>query len=227
MAYDAKKYGASPFGPSKVARRDVPVKARSKQARTAKTPIAPAPTTVDESEALSDQMGDQVEQEDSDSPAVNGPPELPGDYDAKRKTPKRTIPLFYLPKGRIAGLNMLGEATGWLMAWGTVGFFRAYVPEPVITVFDQFFTPWGMAITTLMSALLVGQLLQRYLVKVTSLRSLATTALEYGELHHWADIQKNVYDLLVQVEAKTESTSRWLVTWLTALGCLFIIGAFY
>lgn len=233
MAYDSKKYGASPFGSgskatSKAVQRDRPVQDRPNQAQDTKPPAAQTsrPAVVDHSEALSDQVSDHMGQS-GESPTAEGSPELPAEYDAKLKPPKRTVPFFYIPKGRVAGLTMLGEATGWLMAWGTVGFFRAYIPAPIVTVFDQLFTPWGMAGTTLLSALLIGQLLQRYLMKVTSLRLLATTAIEYGELHHRADTQKHIYDLLAQVEADTESASRWLVTWLTALGCLFIIGAFY
>jgi predicted NBD/HSP70 family sugar kinase len=56
---------------------------------------------------------------------------------------------------------------------------------------------------------------------------LATTAIEYGETNHRADTQTHIDELLNAAAEKTEQASRWLVSWLTALGCLFIIGAFY
>ena len=65
------------------------------------------------------------------------------------------VSFFYLPKGRVTGLNLLGEALGWLMAWGTVGFFRAYVPAAVLMIFDGLFNPYGMAAITFISAILI------------------------------------------------------------------------
>ena len=113
------------------------------------------------------------------------------------------------------------------MVWGTVGFFRAHVPAAVLLVFDNLFHPWGTAGVTLLSALLIAQLLRRLQLKIGNLRRVATAAIEYGELDHRADAQKHIYELLSTAEHKTDMASRWLVSWLTALGCLFIIGAFY
>ncbi|MEO1396099.1 MAG: hypothetical protein AAFV90_24640 [Cyanobacteria bacterium J06634_5] len=154
-------------------------------------------------------------------------PELPADIAPALKVKQRGLPRFYLPHGRLTGLNLIGEAAGWLMAWGTVGFFRSYIPAPVLTIFDQGFTPWGMAAVTLVSVFLIGQVLERYHRKMATLRQLATTAIEYGKPHHQADVQAEVDDLLRQAEAHTDAINRWLVSWLTALGCLFIIGSFY
>jgi hypothetical protein len=216
MAYDKTTYGNSPFGqPTQTAQKTVPVSTRPVKKRGATGEATAAP------EPLSDQMG-----ESDASQSATESPELPTAY-TREKPRQHTVSLFYVPKGRVAGLTMLGEALGWLMAWGTVGFFRAYIPAPVTLVFDRCFTPWGMATTTLISALLLGQLLKRAQQKIASLRSLATTAIEYGELHHRADAQVQIDELLTQVEAQTENASRWVVSWLTALGCLFIIGAFY
>jgi hypothetical protein len=211
MAYDNKTYGTSPFGTSAATTKAVPSSTRRSDSQ-------PAPAA----EALSDQMGESQTAESSDV----DPPALPTDYVPVAK-PSRTISVLYIPKGRVTGLNLLGEALGWLMAWGTVGFFRAYVPTPVLLLFDKVFNPYGMAGITLLSALFLGQLLRRYRLKIASLRTLATTAIEYGETHHRADTQTQVDELLSAAAEQIEQASRWLVSWLTALGCLFIIGAFY
>ena len=63
-------------------------------------------------------------------------------------------------------------------------------------LFDRLFNPYGMACTTLLSAILIGQLLRRYQLKISHLRQLATTAIEYGELHHRADTQTQIDELL-------------------------------
>ncbi|MEM9088663.1 MAG: hypothetical protein AAGC93_07955 [Cyanobacteria bacterium P01_F01_bin.53] len=83
-------------------------------------------------------------------------PDMPTGTAPPLKAKKKRLPRFYLPHGRLTGLNLVGEAAGWLLAWGTVGFFRSYIPAPVLTLFDQVFTPWGMATITLVSALLIG-----------------------------------------------------------------------
>lgn len=209
MAYDQKTYGKTPFVESGHSPPPVPTQEK---------------TEVASAEALSDQIGDQPDDEQA---TADEPPALP-DGDASttnRRQPADSI--FHIPIGRISGLNLVGEALGWLMAWGTVGFFRAYLPAAVVTFFDRLFTPWGMASGTLLSALLIGQLLERYRGKIGKLRRRATVAIEYGESHHRADAQTTIDRLLSEAEAKTEKVSRWLVSWLTALGCLFIIGAFY
>ena len=212
MAYDSNTYGTSPFG------------------QTAKRPPKPkrsplsANTDLDPAEALSDQ-GSELRSPDAVS--ADDIPALPAGYAPVLKSRSRSLSRVYIPKGRISGLNLLGESLGWLMAWGTVGFFRAYVPPPIVTLFDHLFSPWGMAALTLTSALLIGQLLKRYQLKLEALRLMATTALEYGSANHQADTQNEIFDGLTQAEAQTEALSRWLVSWLTALGCLFIIGAFY
>ena len=212
MAYDSNTYGASPFG------------------QTAKHPSKPkrsplsANTDLDPAEALSDQGSDLLS---PDAVSADDIPALPAGYAPVLKSRSRSLSRVYIPKGRISGLNLLGESLGWLMAWGTVGFFRAYVPPPIVTLFDHLFSPWGMTALTLTSALLVGQMLKRYQLKLEALRLMATTALEYGSANHQADTQNEIFDSLTQAEAQTEALSRWLVSWLTALGCLFVIGAFY
>lgn len=223
MTYDTKTYGQSPFGNT----------------------TAP-PKENSASEALSDQLAGRQQRpvrktqlaarshktSDSETDAAATasspaqPPALPADYSPVLKPKPSSLPTFYLPKGR-TGLPILGEMTGWLMAWGTVGFFRSYVPEPVITFFDGFFSPWGMAGVTLFSALLIGRRFRHYSLKLAAVRKLATTAIEYGEAHHQADVQASIYDLLTQAEADTQRLSAQTVSWLTALGALFIIGAFY
>ena len=212
MAYDNNTYGTSPF--------EQPV------ATTARTTVSHSrretQAAISDTEALSDQLGDPLEADSPDGTA----PALPTDY-AALKPRSAALSWLYIPKGRVTGLNLLGEAIGWLMAWGTVGFFRAYVPVPVLLLFDRLFNPYGMACTTLLSAILIGQSLRRYQLKISHLRQLATTAIEYGELHHRADAQTQIDELLSTAIDKTEQASRWLVSWLTALGCLFIIGAFY
>jgi hypothetical protein len=206
MAYDNKTYGASPFGKS-----------------VATTHRTTPSQDLNSAEALSDHIGDQPTAENLDSDA----PALPADYASAIKPRHLAVSFFYIPKGRVTGLNLLGEALGWLMAWGTVGFFRAYVPTPVLMLFDRVFNPYGMACMTLLSALFIGQMLRRYQLKLNSLRTLATTAIEYGETNHRADTQNHIDELLNAAAAETEQASRWLVSWLTALGALFIIGAFY
>lgn len=217
MAYDSKTYGRSPFGNS----------ATTAKKSSRKTP-RPRQTKVAEPEALSDQISDQaVEPATETEGAEADTPALPASYAPEAKSSDSVKSPFAIPKGRITGLNMLGEASGWLMAWGTVGFFRAYVPTAVLLVFDKLFHPWGMASITFISALLTAQLLRRLQHKLSHLRKVATAAIEYGELNHRADAQKHIYELLSTAEHKTDMASRWLTSWLTALGCLFIIGAFY
>ena len=213
MAYDNKTYGMSPFG-----------KAIATTARTASLKSRRDSKAEDtDAEALSDQLSESQTAAES---AQDEAPVLPADYAAIK--PRGTAAAFlHIPKGRVTGLNMLGEALGWLMAWGTVGFFRAYVPAPMLTIFDRLFTPWGMASITFTSALLIGQMLKRHQLKLNHLRQMATTAIEYGKTHHRADTQTHIDELLSTAAAQTEQASRWLVSWLTALGALFIIGAFY
>ena len=204
MAYDKKTYGASPFGnPVATSHRTSSAKPRADTA------------------ALSDHLDEQTDTPDGNAPA------LPADYAPASQPRSAALSCFYIPKGRVTGLNLLGEALGWLMAWGTVGFFRAYIPPPVLLLFDRLFNPYGMACITLASALCLGQFLRRYQLKMIALGQLATTAIEYGETHHRADAQTQVDELLSAAAAQTEQASRWLVSWLTALGALFIIGAFY
>jgi hypothetical protein len=210
MAYDSKTYGASPFGQSAQKRKPSP------PANGASAP-----------EALSDQIGESPVEGGAEEPSEEGVPTLPSEYASTPKSRRTVVSFFYIPKGRVTGLNMIGEGMGWLMAWGTVGFFRAYVPAPILTVFDSLFNPWGMAGITFVSALLIGQLLRHYQLKIISLRTLATTAIEYGETHQRAEAQNSIDALLSQAAERTETASRWVVSWLTALGCLFIIGAFY
>ena len=212
MAYDSNTYGASPF--SQTAKRPPKLK---------DSPLS-TNTDLDPAEALSDQ-GSELRSPDAVS--ADDIPALPAGYAPVLKSRSRSLSRLYIPKGRISGLNLLGESLGWLMAWGTVGFFRAYVPPPIVTLFDHLFSPWGMTALTLTSALLIGQLLKRYQLKLEALRLMATTALEYGSANHQADTQSEIFDGLTQAEAQTEALSRWLVSWLTALGCLFVIGAFY
>jgi hypothetical protein len=213
MAYDNKTYGASPFGKSVEQPTQVtPVSGRSRVRGAQATP-----------EALSDQIGEHATEEHSEESV----PALPSEYASTAKSGRAAVSVFYIPRGRLTGLNMIGEGLGWLMAWGTVGFFRAYVPTPVLMLFDRVFNPWGMASITLVSALLIGQLLRRYQLKIISLRTLATTAIEYGEIHQRAEAQNHIDTLLSQAAGHTETASRWMVSGLTALGCLFIIGAFY
>jgi hypothetical protein len=212
MTYDSKTYGTSPFGQSaeKPVRTDPDI---AHNARGAK----------DVPEALSDQMDEHPIKEKDEKTL----PALPSEYASNTKSRRAAVSLFYLPKGHITGLNMIGEGLGWLLAWGTVGFFRAYVPASILAIFDSLFNPWGMAGLTLVSALLLGQLLKRYQLKIISLRTMATTAIEYGETHHRAEAQSTIDALLSQAVERTETASRWLISGLTALGCLFIIGAFY
>jgi hypothetical protein len=212
MAYDNKTYGTSPFDNSVA----TPHRTTSRT-----TPSKDHAAT----EALSDHIG-EGDQPTADNPD-NDAPALPADYASAIKPRSPAVSFFYIPKGRVTGLNLLGEAMGWLMAWGTVGFFRAYVPPPVLMLFDSVFNPYGMACITLLSALFIGQMLRRYQLNIRSLRTLATTAIEYGETNHRADTQTHIDELLNAAAAQTEQASRWLVSWLTALGCLFIIGAFY
>jgi hypothetical protein len=219
MAYDHKTYGASPFGTSVTTTHRTSSGTTSSQGR-------------DAAEALSDHMEDHSgDQPAAEHPTADNPerdvPALPADYAAAIKPRNSAVSFFYIPRGRVTGLNLLGEALGWLMAWGTVGFFRAYVPPPVLMLFDRLFNPYGMACMTLLSALFIGQMLRRYQLNISALRSLATTAIEYGETNHRADTQTHIDELLSAAAAQTEQASRWLVSWLTALGCLFIIGAFY
>lgn len=211
MAYNSKTFGQSPFGNSAETTAATPP-------RTRKAP--PAASSTDE--ALSDQIEDNNAATDDEQQ----PPALPNNSLANRQS-FRTRSIFHIPKGKVTGLNMLSEAVGWLMAWGTVGFFRNHIPAPVLTCFDVLFHPYCTAGITLLSALLAGQCLRRYQLKIASLRQLATIAIEYGEADQRGNAQAEIFDLLSAAEAKTEQVSCWLVSALTALGCLFIIGAFY
>lgn len=212
MAYDTQTYGQSPFG------------SPTKTTTSEPTPVAAA--LSDQSDALSDQMEDGPIEDLAGDKSAADTPELPDGYAPvlKLKPPPVT---FHLPRGRLTGLPLVGEAAIWLLSWGTVGFFRSYLPTQLLSVFDRLFTPWGMAVITLASALLIAQLLHRYQTKIGGLRRLATTAIAYGDANHRADAQSEIFNLLTQAEASTERASRWLVSWLTGLGCLFIIGAFY
>ncbi|MEN8445208.1 MAG: hypothetical protein ABG776_09395, partial [Cyanobacteria bacterium J06555_13] len=158
--------------------------------------------------------------------ADNGLPALPAHQSPALTSKGKGRAVYSIPKGQ-TGLNLIGETLGWLMAWGTVGFFRAYVPAPVLMMCDRFFSPWGMAGMTLTAALCIGQLLTRYQLKISTVRTLATTAIEYGEANHRADAQEKIFTLLTQAEDHSQAASRWIVSGLTALGCLFVIGAFY
>ena len=235
MAYDRKNYGNSPFGNS----------VATPHRRTPMSRRRGSPRAISDAEALSDQMGDPMSEQtgdpmdeqtgdqrsdqtdaDTEGTETNGTaPAPPAGYGAAVRP--TGVSFFYLPKGRVTGLNLLGEALGWLMAWGTVGFFRAYVPPTVLMVFDGLFNPYGMAAITFISAISLSHLLRRYQLKIVALRQLATTAIEYGETHHRADAQNQIDELLSTAAEKSENASRWLVSWLTALGALFIIGAFY
>ena len=155
MAYDSNTYGASPF--SQTAKRPPKLK---------DSPLS-TNTDLDPAEALSDQ-GSELRSPDAVS--ADDIPALPAGYAPVLKSRSRSLSRLYIPKGRISGLNLLGESLGWLMAWGTVGFFRAYVPPPIVTLFDHLFSPWGMTALTLTSALLIGQLLKRYQLKLEALR---------------------------------------------------------
>ena len=218
MAYDTKTYGTSPFGQSVTTKTTAGVGRASSQENR---PI-PKTTTL---EALSDQLAEDETNQLEDPPSESAPT-LPADYAIHKKEPRRKT-VFYIPKGRIANLTLLGEALGWLMAWGTVGFFRAHLPAPFVAFFDRLFSPWGMTALTLASGLFIGRIFRDYRVQVGRLRNAAVLAIEYGEVEHRADAQQKIDQLLREAEVKTERVGRWLVTWLTALGCLFIIGAFY
>ncbi|PZO10707.1 MAG: hypothetical protein DCF25_20300 [Leptolyngbya foveolarum] len=211
MAYNSKTFGQSPFGNSAKTTAATPP-------RTRKAP--PAASSVEEA------LSDQIEDDNAETDEESQPPVLPNSSLPASKS-FRSRSIFYIPQGKMTGLDMLSEAVGWLMAWGTVGFFRAYLPAPVLACFDILFHPYCTAGITLLSALLAGQFLRRYQLKIASLRQLATVAIEYGEVRHRADAQAEIFELLSAAEAKTEQISRWLVSALTALGCLFIIGAFY
>ena len=144
MAYDSKTFGQSPFGQTVAT-----TAAKSRRSKTATTPTA--------EDALSDQIGDDQIGDDplndnplnDDKPGENAPekapPELPADRAPHRQLRRAEVSLFYLPQGRIGGLNLLGEAVGWLLLWGTVGFFRAYIPPPVLALFDRLFHPYCTA----------------------------------------------------------------------------------
>ena len=218
MAYDNNTYGTSPFGSATTA-------LQSGERKGTRSPS--------EEEALSDHIsgnpasGAQTEGNSSKENSDSQPPALPDSHAPSNQKHRANVSYFHLPKGRIANLTMLGEAVGWLMAWGTVGFFRAQVPAAVVRFFDVLFTPWGMAAITLASGLFIGRLFGDYRVKLSRLRDAAVLAIEYGEVEHRADAQADVDRLLLDAEVKTERVGQWLVTWLTALGCLFIIGAFY
>ena len=206
MAYDNKTFGQSPFGDT--------------TATTTQTAASKA--DAQSTEALSDHISEP------DTEAFEPiAPALPADYKPSSKPSRRKTSFFYIPKGRIANLTMLGEAMIWLMAWGTVGFFRAHVPAPVVAFFDGLFSPWGMAGLTLVSGLLMGRILRDYRLQIGALRESAVLAIEYGEVEHRAEAQLKIDRLLTEATESTKRIGRWLVTWLTALGCLFIIGAFY
>ena len=228
MKYDHKTYGASPFGNSAAtaSRKVAPPKTKRRDNSRAPT------------EALGDQLGepatDQTAEQQDNPPAEEQHsqagakvPALPSDYAPVGATSKTKLSFFYIPKGRVLGLNLVGEAVGWMLVWGTVGFFRASIPLPVLAFFDLVFHPWATAVISVASAFLLGRLLRRYQIQIYDLRNLATTAIEYGELNHRADVQSSIDQQLTQAAGHTRTASRWLVSWLTALACLFIIGAFY
>ena len=213
MAYDSKTFGTSPFG--------------NRTATTSRSAASKGATRTPE--ALSDHMSEPGSEPDAAAERTDEQqtaPALPTNYRLLSKSSSKAA-LFYIPKGRIANLTMLGEALVWLMAWGTVGFFRAHVPVPVVSFFDTLFSPWGMAGLTLVSGLLIGRLFRRYRIQIGKIRELAVLAVEYGEVKDRADAQVKLDRLLAEAEERTKAAGRWLVTWLTALGCLFIIGAFY
>lgn len=210
MTSDQTAYVASPFiKPNKRSSESAPTQGSS---GTKAVPELPS---------------DQPEDSPGESQEALGPPDLPSEYAPTAQPSQPPASIFYIPRGRISGLNLVGEALGWLMAWGTVGFFRAYLPPPIVAVFDYIFTPWGMAGGTLISTVFVGQLLNRYRIKIAAIRRMAFMAIEYGECHQRAEAQTIIDRLLTEAEEKTEKVSSWIVSWLTALGCLFIIGAFY
>ncbi|MEL6351588.1 MAG: hypothetical protein AAFR58_07480 [Cyanobacteria bacterium J06627_28] len=189
----------------------------------------------DEAEALSDHGVHHTAADSADlSPETNPEetlqetaPLLPNSYSPTLKPKGSKLSVLDLPKGKVTGQNAIGECLIWLLVWGTVGFFRAYIPASVLLAFDRLFSPWGMAVGTGLSALVIGQMLRSYGMKLGKLKSLATTAIEYGEAHHQADVQNNIYELLTEAEERTHNASAWLTSWLTALVSLFIIGAFY
>lgn len=145
MAYDTQTYGKSPFG--------------SPSNTTASEPTPDAVALSDQSDALSDQQIDddsteaRTGDELADKPAADTP-ELPQHYAPVLKLKPPPI-AFHLPRGRLTGLPIVGEAAVWLLSWGTVGFFRGYLSARLLSAFDRLFTPWGMAIVTLVSALLI------------------------------------------------------------------------
>ena len=204
MPYDTKAYGQSPFG--------APVKGSSAK-------VTPA-------EPLSDLTSPSAEPAD-ESTETDGLPPLPSGYAATAKPRALRPSLLYLPRGALTGMSILGEAALWLMAWGTVGFFRSYVPPAALTVCDRLFSPWGMSALTFFSALTLGRSLHRHALKLAAVRDMATTAIEHGEAHHQADAQNSIYDLLSSAKADSERLSGWVVSHLTAIAALFIIGAFY
>ena len=220
MAYDNKTYGTSPFGSAATT-----TALQSGERKGTRSPAA--------EDALSDHLpssqrpGAQVEENSSNEDHNSQPPALPANAVPSNQKRRAKVSYFHLPKGRIANLTMLGEALGWLLTWGTVGFFRAQVPAAVVRFFDALFTPWGMAAITLASGLFIGRLFRDYRLKLGRLRDAAVLAIEYGNVEHRADAQADVDRLLLDAEISTERVGQWLVTWLTALGCLFIIGAFY
>ena len=229
MAYDSNAFGTSPFGNQTV------TTARGAPSKAAGNPealsdhvgeLAGDPASKPASEQLSTQT-ENPQKIESDGQPLEPAPALPTNYRLLEKPPDRKATFFYIPKGRIANLTMLGEALIWLMAWGTVGFFRAHIPAPVVALFDKLFSPWGMAGLTLASALLLGRLFRQYRLKLARIRELSVLAIGYGETENQADVQVKIDRLLAEAEERTKKAGRWLVTWLTALGCLFIIGAFY
>ena len=222
MPYDTRTYGQSPFGaPASAKRSDSQEEA----------------PTANPSEALSDELATpSAPSLGASSPSApslgassktDSPPPLPTGYVPAAKARPPRLALLYLPKGGLTGMPIAGEAALWLMAWGTVGFFRSYIPPAALSACDRLFSPWGMAALTFLSALSLGRRFHHYALKLAATRDMATTAIEYGEAHHQADTQNNIYDLLSAAQADTERLSGQAVSTLTALAALFIIGAFY
>ena len=205
MAYDNKTYGQSPFG--------------NTTATTTHTTSSKDP--AQRTEALSDHIS---EPEETSTPIA---PALPADYKSSSQPSRSKVSFFYIPKGRIANLTMLGEALIWLMAWGTVGFFERARPRASYRFFRRPVCALGNGRSHSSQRAANRQTLRDYRLKIGLLRDSAVLAIEYGEVEHRADAQLKIDRLLTEAAESTKRIGRWLVTWLTALGCLFIIGAFY
>ena len=109
MAYDSKTFGTSPFG--------------NRTATTSRSAASKGATRTPE--ALSDHMSEPGSEPDAAAERTDEQqtaPALPTNYQLLSKSSSKAT-LFYIPKGRIANLTMLGEALVWLMAWGDGGLF--------------------------------------------------------------------------------------------------------